>query len=267
MDPFESIKAAQKAGWVYFAPLEMSNTPAAARLVRHASVKPGQRVLDVACGTGIAAITAARTGAHVTGLDFTPELLERARENGRIANVAVEWHEGDVEGLPFGDGAFDVVLSQFGHIFAPRAGLALNEMLRVLKAGGTLAFSTWPPELLVARWFELFARFGPPPVAGASPPPQWGDPGIVRQRLGTMVEDVVFERATMLVPALSPENLRASNEGTLGPMKAIVASLEKDDPKKLAAFRAAFDALTAEHFHENLVSQGYLMTRATKVAI
>jgi len=147
VDPFQSFKAAQKLGWAHFAPLEVFTTAVAAQLVRHARVRTGQRVLDVACGTGVVAVTAARLGARATGLDLTPALLERARENAQIADVEIDWREGDAESLPFDDAAFDVVLSQFGHIFAPRPEVALGEMLRVLKPGGTIAFATWPPEL------------------------------------------------------------------------------------------------------------------------
>src|SRR5580693_7393464 len=141
MDTFEPFKAVQKQGWVHFTPFEAITTPCAARLVKRAGVRAGQRVLDVACGTGVVSVTAARLGAKVTGLDLTPELLDRARHNSKVANVEVEWREGDVEKLPFDDAAFDVVLSQFGHIFAPRPHLAIAEMLRVLKPGGTIAFS------------------------------------------------------------------------------------------------------------------------------
>lgn len=136
MDSLAQFKEAQRQGWAHFAPLEANTTPEAARLVKHARVRPGHRVLDVACGTGVVAVTAARLGARVTGLDLTPELLERARENASIAGVDVDWHEGDVEQLPFGDAAFEVVLSQFGHMFAPRPGVAVAEMLRVLSPGG-----------------------------------------------------------------------------------------------------------------------------------
>jgi 2-polyprenyl-3-methyl-5-hydroxy-6-metoxy-1,4-benzoquinol methylase len=87
MDQFESFKAAQKQGWAHFAPLEAITTPCAARLVKWAGVRSGQRLLDVACGTGVVSVTAARLGARVNGLDLTPELLERARENARIAGV------------------------------------------------------------------------------------------------------------------------------------------------------------------------------------
>src|SRR6266436_4004902 len=201
-DAIAKFKETQKQGWAHFAPLESVTTPTAARLVKFADVQSGQRVLDVACGTGVVAITAARIGANVTGLDLTPELLERARENSGVAEVDVDWHEGDVEALPFPDGAFDVVLSQFGHMFAPRPEAAIAEMLRVLKPGGTIAFSTWPPELFIGRTFALVGRYMPPPPPGIAPPTLWGDPTVIRERLGAAVRDIVFDRATMLVPAL-----------------------------------------------------------------
>jgi SAM-dependent methyltransferase len=157
MDSFESFKDAQKLAWAHFAPLEMFTTLVAARLVSHARVHAAQCILDVACGTGVVAVTAARIGARVTGLDLTSALLERARENSQIAGVEIDWREGDAEALPFQDGAFDVVMSQFGHIFAPRPEVAIGEMLRVLRPGGTIAFATWPPELFMGRMFTLIA--------------------------------------------------------------------------------------------------------------
>src|SRR5467141_3990924 len=161
-DAIAKFKETQKQGWAHFAPLESVTTPTAARLVKFADVQSGQRVLDVACGTGVVAITAARIGANVTGLDLTPELLERARENSRTAGVEIEWREGDVENIPFDDAVFDAVVSHTGHMFAPRPDVAVAEMLRVLKPGGTIAFSTWPPELFVGRMFALVGRYMPP---------------------------------------------------------------------------------------------------------
>jgi SAM-dependent methyltransferase len=265
MDPFVQFKEAQKQGWAHFAPLEMITTPAAARLVRHAGVVAGQRVLDVACGTGVVAITAARAGAHVTALDLTPQLLERARENGQIASVDVEWHEGDAEQLPFEDAAFDVVLSQFGHIFAPRPDVVTTEMLRVLKPGGRIAFSTWPPELFVGRTFLLVGRFGPPPPPGVTSPALWGDPNVARERLGTAVRDIVFDRGRMQVPALSVAHYRTMFERTAGPVVKLVDALSASDPAKLSEFRRQSDALIAEYLEDNLVHQDYLLTRATKI--
>jgi len=135
-------------------------------------------------------------------------------------------------------------------------------MLRVLKPGGTIAFSTWPPEHFVGQMFALVGRFVPPPP-GAAPPPQWGDPNIVRQRLGDAVTDIVFDRAVMTFPTLSPQHYRNGMEQTLGPVVKLVAAL-KDEPAKLAAFRAELDGFVARHFENNVVRQHYLMTRATK---
>jgi SAM-dependent methyltransferase len=264
MNQLESFKAMQKQGWAYFAPLEAHTTPQAARLVKRAGIRAGDRVLDVACGTGVVAITAARLGARVTGLDLTPELLARARENSRIAEVEVDWREGDVEKLPFADAFFDAVLSQYGHIFAPRPETAIAEMLRVLKPGGTIAFSTWPPELYVGRMFALTSRYMPPLPPGVSPPPLWGDPNVIRDRLGAAVKDIVFDRAVMLVPALSLAHHRTFMERTAGPIVKLVEALTESDPGRLAAFRREYDALSAEYFEDNLIRQGYLITRATK---
>src|SRR5437867_3976357 len=194
-DPFQAFKAMQRENWKTFAPLAMTTTPSAAKLVHFAGVRPNQRVLDVGCGTGVVAITARRAGAVVTGFDLTPELLAVAKENAAIAELDdITWKQGDVESLPFRDGEFDVVLSQFAHIFAPRPEVAIKEMLRVLKSGGRIAFNTWPPELFIGRMFALTASYMPPPDPKPAPPHQWGDPNIVVQRLGTAVRDVTFDR-------------------------------------------------------------------------
>jgi SAM-dependent methyltransferase len=188
-DPFESFKSIQREAWSSFVPVEIMTTPPAAKLVKFAEVKAGQRVLDVACGTGVVAITAALRGAKVAGLDLTPALIARARNNAAIAGVDVEFIEGDAEALPYPDGSFDVVLSQYGHIFAPRPAVVVREMLRVLKKGGRIAFSTWPPEHFTGQMFAFVARHAPTPPAPEKPasPPLWGDPNVVRERLGHLL--------------------------------------------------------------------------------
>ncbi|HTM00728.1 MAG TPA: class I SAM-dependent methyltransferase [Candidatus Omnitrophota bacterium] len=265
MDALAQFKETQRKSWAHFAPLETLTTPAAAQLVRHAGVRAGQRVLDVACGTGVVAVTAARCGARATGLDLTPELLVRARENAEIAEVAIDFHEGDAEELPFPAGAFDVVLSEFGHMFAPRPEVALAEMLRVLKPGGTLAFSTWPPELAIGRVFALVARYLPPPPIPVPPPLLWGDPQVIRERLGASVRDIVFAREVMAVPSLSPQHNRLMTEQTAGPILRVVETLRDTDPERLAQFRREFEAIATDYFGDNVIAQDYLMTRATKV--
>jgi SAM-dependent methyltransferase len=263
-DPFVQFKQMQREGWSHFSPLAAMTTPTAAKLVNFAGIKAGQRVLDVACGTGVVAVTCARRGARVTGLDLTPELLEAARENAKIAAVEIDFHEGDAEQLPFPDATFDVVLSQFGHMFAPRPDVAIAGMLRVLKPGGTIAFSTWPPEQFIGRAFALTATYMPPPPPGAMPPPLWGDEKVVRERLGDRVRDITFDRGTMLTPALSPAHSRAVIERSAGPMIKLVEMLSKSDPAKLAQYRREYDALTAEYLQDNQVHQQFLMTRAVK---
>jgi SAM-dependent methyltransferase len=261
----DNFKAGQRAAWAYFAPLQAHTTETAAQLVNYAEISAGQRVLDVACGTGVVAVTAARRGAQVTGLDLTPELLEAARENARIANVPIEWHEGDAEQLPFDDNQFDVVVSQYGHIFAPRPDVTMDQMLRVLRPGGVIAFSSWPPELYVGRIFAVTARYMPPPPPGVSPPGQWGDPAIVRERLGNRVRDLRFDRRTMRIPVLSPQHQREMFERTSGPVRKLVETLSATDPVKLEAFRAEYESLAAEYTADNVMRQDYLMTRAVKL--
>jgi SAM-dependent methyltransferase len=158
-------------------------------LVDRVRVGEGERVLDVACGTGNAAIPAAVAGATVTGLDITPELLDDARRNAAAAGVEVEWVEGDAQDLPFGDGSFDVVLSTFGCMFAPDHRRAAAEIARVLAPGGRFGVIAWRPEGFIARFFQTVAKHAPPPPEGFQPPPLWGVRDHVREIFdGTGVE-------------------------------------------------------------------------------
>jgi SAM-dependent methyltransferase len=264
-DPFAHFKAAQREAWASFLPVEVITTIPAAKLVKFAQVSPSERVLDVACGTGVVAVTAARRGAIVSGLDLSPVLLERARYNADLAGVTIDISEGDAEALPYPDASFDVVLSQFGHIFAPRPHVALSEMLRVLKVGGRLAFSSWPPEHFPGRMFTFLADYSAPSPGAQppAPPALWGDPKIVRERLGASVVDLTFGRATLTGPALSLAHFRTAQEKTIGLLGKIVASLE-NEPTKLAEFRAEFEAMASEAYDDNAMRMPFLMTRAIK---
>lgn len=263
MDAIAKMKAAARAGWSTFAPFEMMTCSTAPDLVRFAGVHAAARVLDVACGTGVVALTCAQRGAEVTGVDLTPALLEHARENARIANLTIDFHEADVEALPFADAEFDFVVSQFGHMFGPRPDITLNELLRVLKPGGIIAFSTWPPDLYVGRMFALTSQYAPPPPAEASSPVLWGDPGIVRERFGDRVRDLLFDHGSMRFPALSVQHLRVFTERNAGPVARLVEMLA-EQPERLASFRAEFEALASEYFRDNILRQDYLMTRARR---
>ncbi len=267
MDALQQFKENAKQGWALFTPTEMATSAVAPRLVRFAGIQPGDRVLDVGCGTGVVGLTAARLGADVTGVDLTPQLLERARENAAIMRLEADWKEGDAEALPLNDNEFNVVVSQFGHMFAPRPDVAVREMLRVLKPGGTLAFSTWPPELLVGRMFALLGAYAPPPAPGISPPHRWGDTAFVRERLGDAVERLFFDRDTMYFQSLSVAHQRLFLEANVGPIARLVEVLERSDRARLAALRGELEALLAEYFEDNHLRQDYLLTRAVKLRL
>lgn len=262
-DPFIDFKSRQRQMWDSFAPAALFTTPVAGHLVRFAQIRPGEAVLDVATGTGVAAITAARAGAKVNGLDLNAGLLEHARDNARLAGLDIVWTEGDAESLPYRDASFDAVLSQFGHMFAPRADVAVNEIRRVLKPGGRFAFASWPPEHFIGRLFAFLASQSPIPPAG-DPPPLWGSPAIIIQRLAGSFEPPFFERGTMRVPALSVAHLRTFTEKSVGPMQKLVEAFA-GNPEKLAALRAGFDALIEPYYRDNEVHQDYLLTVATAI--
>ena len=257
------IKDKAKKMWSTFAAFETVTALAAPELIRFSGVHHGARLLDVGCGTGVVALTAAQVGAKVSGSDLTPELIMRAKENAQISNLNIDFQVADVEDLPYKDNEFDFVLSQFGHMFAPRPEVAVKEMLRVLKPGGTIAFSTWPPELLTGRLFVLTGKYGPPPPKDISPPIMWGEVDIIQKRLGKNVRDITFHRAEYGNPTLSPAHMRVALEAYIGPIGATVKSLESS-PKKLTEFRDAMEDLLSEYFQNNTVIQSYLMTRAIK---
>ncbi len=246
--------------WRAFAVWETTTTQNVPTLVKAAGVRAGQRVLDVGTGTGVAAVTAARIGARVSGVDPTPELLELARENASIAEVNVDFHEAGAEEIPFADEEFDVVLSHFGHMFAPRAQRAADEMLRVLRTGGTLAFTSWPPNDSLGVIFEDLAVHLPALPEGTDDPEQWGDPEVVRQRLGSRVRDLVFEQHEMRSPALSVRHFRLRME-QVGPGKVAAQTLE---PAVLAKFRAGLERNLMPDFRDNIMHLRYLLVRAIK---
>tara|TARA_B100000686_G_C16748134_1_gene950758 strand:- start:1035 stop:1829 length:795 start_codon:yes stop_codon:yes gene_type:complete len=264
MTDYDAIKNKAKQLWSTFTPFETVTGLAAPILIKFSGVKAQSKVLDVGCGTGVVAITAARVGADVCGSDLTPELIERAKENSKISQLDVDFKVADVENLPYDNEQFDFVLSQFGHMFAPRPMIAIEEMLRVLKPEGTIAFSTWPPELLTGRLFRLVAKYAPPPE-GVSPPAEWGNPDIVKERLGQHVKEIIFEKAEFRNPALSPSHMRIFIESYIGPVMAVVSMLQ-DDQDKLSSFRKEMDELLNEYFKDNVVVQTYLMTRAVKIS-
>jgi SAM-dependent methyltransferase len=200
-DHFAAIKDRQRATWAAgnFDDIAQLILDVGETCVDRSGIEAGMDVLDIGCGTGNAAIPAARRGATVTGLDLTPELLEMARANAAEAGVDVTWVEGDAEALPFEDASFDRVMSTFGVIFAPRHEVAAAEMARVCRPGGRIVMCNWPPTGLPGQMFKLFGSYMPPPPEGVQPPSLWGDAEHL-QRL--------FAKATGTTPSLEPGLVR-----------------------------------------------------------
>jgi SAM-dependent methyltransferase len=217
-DDLAGLKAIQRAIWIAgdYDVIAGDLWDAGAAVVDAAAIEPQMDVLDVATGTGNAAIRAAEAGANVVGLDLTPELFEAARRRAEAARVHVDWVAGDAEGLPFGDESFDRVLSTFGVMFAPRHDLAAAELVRVCRSGGQILLANWVPEGFFGRLIQTITRYLTPP-AGAQSPILWGEESYLRALLGGRIllgierHDVEF-----VFPAL--DDMLAGYEEHFGPL-------------------------------------------------
>jgi SAM-dependent methyltransferase len=167
----EAIKQKQQATWASgdFHVIAALIVPIAERLCDAADLHAGWRVLDVATGSGNAAIAAARLGCDVVGIDYVPSLLERARIRAEAEGFEIELVEGDAEALPYPDASFDAVTSVFGSMFAPDHARAASELLRVCKPGGTIALASWTPDGFIGELFRTVAAHVPPPAGVRSP--------------------------------------------------------------------------------------------------
>jgi SAM-dependent methyltransferase len=226
---FEQLKAAMRSTWMAgdFGQIAKYSAPHAEEFVQRLPIALGTRVLDVACGTGNLAIPAAQRGADVTGIDIAPNLIEQARTRADAEGVRATFDEGDAEQLPYGDGQFDVVMSMFGAMFAPRPDRVASELLRVCRTGGTIAMANWTPGSFAGRLFALSARYLPPPE-GVPPPVLWGDEATVRQRFGTGVSDVKMERRpfAMTFPFSPKETVQFFRE-YFGPTRVAFSKLDE----------------------------------------
>ncbi|WP_436345005.1 class I SAM-dependent methyltransferase [Natronorubrum sp. FCH18a] len=261
--PFPDERAKRVWSLGFYSEIAPNFLGMAAHLVEAAEISATDTVLDVGCGTGNAAITAARRGASVTGFDIVPKMLDEARENARIADVEdVAWREGTATDLPFEDDAFDVTLSCLGHMFAEPPDVAGRELLRVTQPGGRIAFTSWVPEGPVPAMGAVLADYLPPDPDTPEPPYLWADPDVVRERLDDGVGDLSFETGTILTPVLSPAHYweKAITESGIF-IVALDAINEADHPSLREEMIE-----TIEHFFvgsQNAIPMRYRLTKAT----
>ena len=205
-------------------------------LCRAIDIHPGQRVLDVAAGSGNAALAAARRGARVTATDFVPRLLQAAAQRARAEGLELETREADAQSLPFPDGAFDVVLSTFGVMFAPDQARAAAELLRVCRPGGRIGLTAWTPASVMAAAQAIAGRFAPfPPVPGARNPIEWGTEARVRELLGSGVTGLTAQVLSTDMCGISPAGRVEFNRAYVGPTKAVFDRLDPAAQQALAA--------------------------------
>jgi SAM-dependent methyltransferase len=235
VDADRSLKAKHRAMWALgdYPSLAAEVIPdLGVRLVAACGVGPRDRVLDVASGSGNAAIPAAMAGATVVACDLTPAMFEAGRRQAAFCGVDVEWREADAEALPFADGDFDVVLSCVGVMFAPHHQTSADELIRVCRPGGRIGLVSWTPEGFVGQMFATMKPYVSPPPPGAQPPPLWGDADYVRRLLGDRVTDVSTAKQIVRVDRFaSPDAFRDYFKARYGPTVAAYRGLAENSER------------------------------------
>jgi ubiquinone/menaquinone biosynthesis C-methylase UbiE len=209
-------------------------------LVQACGIKAGDRVLDVAAGSGNASIPAAEAGATVTASDLTPELFDAGRQVAAQRGVDLEWAEADAEALPFADNSFDAVMSCVGVMFAPHHQAAADELIRVVRPGGTIGLINWTPEGFIGNLFKTMKPYAPPPPPGASPAPLWGSEDHVRELFSDRVADLTMRRRTVVFDhCTEPTEFREYWKRNYGPTIAAY-KFNADAPDRLRALDRDF---------------------------
>lgn len=257
-----ALKTKLKATWVSgdFGRIAESFVDGAAEFVERLNLNPSMRVLDVACGSGNQSIPAARTGALVTGLDITSNLIEQARKWARTEKLEIQFDEGDAENLPYEDAGFDIVMTMFGVMFAPRPERVSSELIRVCRPGGVIAMANWTPAGFTGQMFKTISSHVSPPNMPS--PLLWGDEKTVRERLGETVSDIKFE--PRLISLEFPFGVSETVEfwrNFYGPTHKAFSAL---DVKGQAALRRDLERLWSNH---NLSDDGTTHVRAEYMEI
>lgn len=242
----ESLKTRLKGIWMSgdFGEVAKHIETGADEFIERLSLQPGTRVLDVACGSGNLALPAARAGAIVTGVDIAPNLLEQARARAASEGLTIQFDEGDAENLPYDDVAFDVVVSMFGAMFAPRPELVAAELVRVCRPGGRIAMANWTPQGFVGQMFKVTGKHVPPPPNMPSPL-KWGDEETVRERLSDGIANLqMTRRMCPFEYPVPPAEVVESFRMYYGPTRRAFEALDSDGQ---AALRKDLEQLWTEH--------------------
>ena len=238
---YQAITARQQAVWASgdFNELARQILPVSESLVRACDPRPGSRVLDVACGSGNAALVAARRYCEVTGVDFVPALVERAMVRAAAEGTPIDFQVGDAQALKFPDGHFETVLSVFGVMFAPDQERAASELLRVCRPGGKIGLCAWTPEGFGAEFFRIVSRYVPPPE-GLKPAFRWGTETGLKELFGDGASAIAIE------PRLSYQYFRSIDHALevygayLGPVRRVMETLDATKQAALRRDLAAF---------------------------
>lgn len=228
---YAAITERQRATWSDgdFNVLALGVMPMSEAIISAVDVNAGERVLDVACGSGNAALVAARRHAEVTGIDYVPALIDRAKQRAEAEGTKIDFRVGDAQALPFTDGSFDVVVSVFGAMFAPDQHRTARELLRVTRAGGRIGLVNWMPEDFGGDLFRTHGKYLPPPP-GLAPPVRWGTESAVREDLfaGSDVKasSLSFERLTFFQHFRSVDHALETFRTYFGPTRRVLATLE-----------------------------------------
>ncbi len=263
-----ALKAKHRAMW------SLGNYPAVADevieslgpvLVEAAGVRAGDRVLDVAAGSGNAAIPAALAGASVVASDLTPDLLETGRQAAAALGATLEWDQADAEALPYDDDAFDSVLSCVGVMFAPHHQESADELVRVCRPGGTVAVLSWTPEGFIGQMFATMKPYAPPPPAGAQPPPLWGRESHVRSLFGDRVRDLETRTDKLSVTLFGTgAEFRDYFKKNYGPTIAVYRA-NADSPQRVEALDADLAALGDRFLQDGEMAWEYIVCTARVV--
>jgi ubiquinone/menaquinone biosynthesis C-methylase UbiE len=247
VDSDPAVKAAHRRMWAlgdYHRFAKATVWDQGETLVHACGIRAGQRVLDVAAGTGNTALRAAQAGAHVVATDLTPEHFDAGRREARDLGVELDWLEADAEALPFDDGEFDVVTSSFGAMFAPRHEQVADELIRVCRPGGTIGMINFTPEGLAGEFFGVFAPFMPSPPAGSQSPLLWGSEAHVRELFGNRVSSLEMTRHVYVERASSSRAYYDLVTQTFGPAVAIYESVAQEPQRRAALDTALMDYVT-----------------------